>query len=161
MLATCGTYEGLVEIFKARRISLGLSQLALEDRAGLAGGYIGKIEGNSAKQNNRAMGRESLPLILGALNVELAVVPKEKHASSTHAEIALRGKLLTGDELKKFLEDRARKGGRIRNARMTKDERRASARHAAKARWEKHRAGQSRQPKGKPEPIVVPLDGGE
>lgn len=80
VLATCGTYEWLVDIFRARRISLGPSQLALEDRASPASGYVGKIEGNSAKQNNRAMGRESLPLLLGALNLELAVVPKEKHA---------------------------------------------------------------------------------
>ncbi|WP_134496537.1 hypothetical protein [Microvirga pakistanensis] len=51
VLATCGTYEGLVKIFKARRISLEPSQLALEDRAGLAGGYIGKL-GGEAKIHN-------------------------------------------------------------------------------------------------------------
>lgn len=31
-----------------------------------------KIEGSPAKQNNQAIGRESLPLLLGALKLELA-----------------------------------------------------------------------------------------
>ncbi|WP_133239237.1 hypothetical protein [Microvirga sp. KLBC 81] len=145
-----------MDALKARRIQQGMSQIALEDRAGLTGGYVGKIEGSADKKNNRAIGRESLPLLLGALKLELAVVPVEKQASSKHALKALPRKLLTGDELKKFLENRARKGGRIRKVRLTKKQRRDIAMNAAKARWEKHRAGQKRQSKGKPEPIIVP-----
>lgn len=156
MLATFSTYEGLVETLKGRRISLGMSQLALEDRAGLASGHVGKIEGDPTKRNNRAIGRDTLPLLLGALNLQLAVVPVEKQASSKHGLNAIRGKLLTGDDLKNFLEGRARKGGRIRKARLSKKQRRDIAMRAAKARWEKQRASAKRQSRGKPEPIIVP-----
>lgn len=156
VLATFGDYEGLVDALRSRRITLGMSQIALEDRAGLTGGYVGKIEGRPGKPNSRAIGRESLPLLLGALNLELAIVPVEKQASSKQASISRRGKLLTGAEAKKFLENRARKGGRIRKARLTKKRRQDIAQKAAQARWEKHRAGQRRQSRGRGELIIVP-----
>ncbi|HZH50279.1 MAG TPA: hypothetical protein VEZ16_00205 [Microvirga sp.] len=154
VLATFGDYEGLVDALRSRRITLGMSQIALEDRAGLTGGYVGKIEGRPGKPNSRAIGRESLPLLLGALNLELAVVEKEARTLRV-SKITRRGKLLIGEEAKKFMTKRGRKGARKVNAMKTKEQRRAAARHAVKARWEKHRASQKRQSRGKAEPIIV------
>jgi len=76
-LAITDTYEQLVAALVARRHALGLSQLAVDDIAGLPSGYTGKIEAsitNPKANNARSIGKVSLPLILGALGVKLAVV---------------------------------------------------------------------------------------
>jgi len=44
VLAAFADYEGLVRAIRERRSALGLSQLALDDLAGLPSGYTAKIE---------------------------------------------------------------------------------------------------------------------
>lgn len=136
--ATFTTYEALVAQMRSRRIELGLSQLAVDARAGLPDGYTAKCEAmltNPNARNARGIGRESLPLLLGALGLELAAHAKSSLASKSQNEtIAL---LLTST--RKAMSDRGRKGGELRMAKIPPAKRRAIARKAARARWEKHR----------------------
>jgi len=69
------TLEELILAFRARREELGLSQLELDDLAGLQDGYTGKIEAGPVR--GRSFGEVSLPLILDALGVRLVLVPKD------------------------------------------------------------------------------------
>lgn len=70
--ALISDYDGLIAAIVHRRHALGLSQLAVDQIAGLADGYTGKVEANV-----RRLGMMSLGLILQALGLKLAPVPGE------------------------------------------------------------------------------------
>lgn len=126
---TFTTWDALIAAFRARRIELRMSQNDVDEVAGLPNGYCGKLEAsltNPAARNARSIGRESLPLMLGALKLNLAVDTRPGRAFeklSTH----------------KTLSERGKKGQAIWKVRTTPQQRRANARKAARARWEKHR----------------------
>lgn len=138
---TFTTWDALIATFRARRIAIGLSQLDVDEIAGIASGYTGKLEAsltNPNAKNARSIGRESLPLMLGALGLEIAAMP----AASTNKKSRANVKAYDDDAMgrgRKFRADRARKGGQARAQRMTEAQRRQSARKAARARWAKHR----------------------
>ncbi|WP_420104546.1 helix-turn-helix domain-containing protein [Bosea sp. (in: a-proteobacteria)] len=127
--ATFTTYEALIAAMRARRISLGMSQLSVDARAGLPDGYTAKIEAmltNPTAKNARSIGRESLPLMLGALGLELATHARPSRASKKASPLNV-------------MSERGKKGQAIWKCRTTGKQRRANARKAALARWEKHR----------------------
>lgn len=131
-------YDALVATMKARRIVLGMSQLDLDDAAGIPSGYTAKLEArltNRTAKNVRSIGWESLPLMLGALRLELFTDASNKRASKSGRQIR---ELIEG-ELKTFLSSRAEKGQAARHAKLSPRRRRAIARKAAQARWAKHR----------------------
>lgn len=137
-LATFTTYEALVAQMRARRIALGMSQLSVDARAGLPDGYTAKVEAmltNPSAKNARGIGRESLPLLLGALGLELAAHAQSGRASKSQNETTAL--LMTATQ--KAMSDRGRKGAEIRLAKIPPAQRRAIARKAARARWDKHR----------------------
>lgn len=128
-LATFTTYDALVAQMRARRIALGMSQLAVDARAGLPDGYTAKVEAmltNPSAKNARSIGRESLPLLLGALGLELAAHARPSRASKNSSAINV-------------MSERGKKGQAIWKVRTTPSKRRAIARKAARARWDKHR----------------------
>lgn len=136
--ATFTTFEQMVAVFRARRIELGMSQLAVDARAGLPDGYTAKIEAsltNPAARNARSIGRESLPLMLGALGLELATYAQRGRASKSQNETIA---LLT-EATRKAMADRSRKAAEQRMLKIPPAKRRAIARKAAQARWAKHR----------------------
>lgn len=67
------TYEELIEVLKARREELGMSQLEFDDHAGFQAGYTGKLE-LGYKEGGRGIGNLNLPTWLDALGVRLTVV---------------------------------------------------------------------------------------
>ncbi len=70
--------EELAAVMRDRRRQLGWSQIELDARSGLPDGYTAKLEAivtNPAASNARGLGRLSLPLMLGALELELVVRP--------------------------------------------------------------------------------------
>ncbi|KQT82084.1 hypothetical protein ASG51_20270 [Methylobacterium sp. Leaf465] len=78
--------------FVARRQQLGLSQLAVDLKAGWAEGYQGKLEASLTSpnaKNARRIGWESLPLIAGTLHARLVLVDDGRLGIPTHAETAL------------------------------------------------------------------------
>ncbi len=66
-------YDGILRAMVNERHRLGISQLALDDAAGLADGHTGKIE-NSVKTWGRNVGKTSLPLLLEALGLAVCIV---------------------------------------------------------------------------------------
>lgn len=134
------TFDVLVGELRARRIRLGLSQLAVDALAGLPDGYTAKCEAmltNPAAKNARGIGRESLPLLLGALGVQLTLDASGKEGRKSEREI----RQLQTTALSKFLAERSRKGQEARTRKVSPQRRRAIARKAARARWAKRKNG--------------------
>lgn len=125
-IAIASSYEELVMALNLRRQQLGLSMEALEDRAGLAGGHAGKLFGGKRVKN---LGPLSLLLLLGALNCELMLTPREHDANDPRRTLKL---------MAKFLEQK-RVAGRISGIRLSARQRRLRARKAARVRWTKWR----------------------
>jgi hypothetical protein len=71
----CRNYQELVGALAARRRQLGLRQLDCDERAGLQGGYTGKIEAKVRK-----LGDLSLPMLCAALDVDILVAPRSESA---------------------------------------------------------------------------------
>jgi transcriptional regulator with XRE-family HTH domain len=76
VLATGDTLDVIKAAIRQKRIELGLSMEAANDRAGLQDNYWHKIECGL-----RRLGYISLPCCLGALGLELLVVEKSKNGS--------------------------------------------------------------------------------
>lgn len=71
-------YRALIDALRARRVALGLSIRATEDKAGFSEGHLSHLEGyRGAGGNGRAFGPVSMPLWLGALDVGLVLVDRE------------------------------------------------------------------------------------
>ena len=104
-----------------RRKSLGLSQLALDDEAGLQSGYTGKLECGA-----RGFGDMSLAAVLGALGVHLTLMLSAgKHQNALSISTAYST----------IRKKNGEKGGRASAYKLCAKRRRARARHAANARW--------------------------
>lgn len=75
-------YSGLQDAIRKRRFELGLSQLDLDHVCGWPQGYTGKIEARpgtgSDRGNFRALGPQSLPELLHALGLTLAIVADDE-----------------------------------------------------------------------------------
>jgi len=141
ILAVAGNYAGLVQAIRACRIDKGMSQLELDERAGLPSGYTAKIEISATKPNSpsaRSIGKESLPLLLGALDIELAVIPADRSGGSTpKSDSSFRG--LMADRQKK-MRDLAAAGGRKSWRLLTEKERAKRIDRMNRARIAKQRA---------------------
>lgn len=74
ILATPADYASLVAAFIARRHELGLSQVEVDEIAGMSGGYCAKIEAGMKR-----FGPVSLPCMLGALGLELTLTRTTPH----------------------------------------------------------------------------------
>ena len=83
LVAVAQTYEEIVMAIRLRRHELRLSQLAVDEIAGLQAGYTGKIE-----CGDKRLGAMSMPCILGALGLELAVIRTVPHEERFAAVIA-------------------------------------------------------------------------
>lgn len=145
-LAVFADYAGLVAACRARRIQLGMSQLEVDDRAGLPSGYCGKIEisaTNPGARNSRSIGKDSLPLLLGALGLEMMLSPS-KHARGAPSK-ALK-------PLADFMAKRGAKGGIMRGQLLPKRKRVAIAKKAARARWAKREPKLTRASRTAPAP---------
>lgn len=141
VLARLDDFDGLIGVLRARRIAMGLSQLALEDKAGLTGGYVGKLEGSVGKPNSRSIGRESLPLLLGALGLRLAVVDGVAGIASVagHRPQRQAGQGVAGLRDTNFMREIGQRGAWKTNARLNARQRQANGRKGAKVRWRKWR----------------------
>jgi transcriptional regulator with XRE-family HTH domain len=64
-------YQQLTQALAARRRSLGLRQLDADEKSGLQGGYVSKIECGA-----RRLGPLSLPMLLAALDCDLLLAPR-------------------------------------------------------------------------------------
>lgn len=124
-LPSTTTFEGLVAILRSERQRQGISQIELDAIAGLANGHVGKIECQlTAPGKGKGLGKITMPLLLGALGLQLAVMP---------------GPTQHRDETREILRERqaeyGRRGRQKQLATQTKRQRKRIARAAAQARW--------------------------
>jgi hypothetical protein len=75
----CRDYDQLRAALSARRRSLGLRQLDLDEKSSLQNGYCGKVEAGI-----RHLGPLSLPMILAALDCDLLLAPRSSIAPVDH-----------------------------------------------------------------------------
>lgn len=123
-------FDDLRALIDAHRKAIGVTLLQLDDMAGLQGGYASKLACKA-----KSYGNMSLPSVLGALGLELWVV----RAASAHT----RSNIIPNTYVENYRSTRkkiARMGAVAKNAKMTPEQRRLSARNAAKARWAKVKA---------------------
>lgn len=85
-------YGDLIDALRARRKALGLSQRELDDRAGLQEGYTSKLEAWRS-HSGRGLGPASLPRILQALGIGIAVIEVEEPNEAIERVIPLRSYL--------------------------------------------------------------------
>jgi Helix-turn-helix len=71
------TYAALRAAIAARRKELGLTQLALDEIAGVPTGYVGKLECGV-----RCLGDMSFEVMLAALGLEIVVRPRANENTS-------------------------------------------------------------------------------
>ena len=136
------THKDLIAALVARRRSLGLTQIDVDAIGGLAGGHTAKIECGTKK-----VGYVSLTLLLGALKLELLAVPasgatKPLQAASPKSTIDPDNYVA---DTNNFFVERARKGARILNARLTAKQRRENGRKGGRKRWADWRAARAEQ----------------
>ena len=152
LLGVANDFTDLVRAMRERRIQLGLSQLALDDLAGLPSGYVGKQEAmltNPRAKNARGLGRDSLQLMLAALGLQLGLIvaPNRRkfHAWRKHAsdENAIEISDLIPSAPSSILIERAIRGGKSRALSMSPAERQSAARAAATARWARRRCSKA------------------
>ena len=134
-VGTATDYAQLRAVIAARRRELGLSQLEVDEMAGVQTGYIGKLE-----CGDRHFGDVSLGSVLGALGIKIDVV----RAASSHSVSQDEAKA-SMDRLREKRKKLAGMGGRARVASMSPADRRASARKAAVTRWRDWRAVKAEQ----------------
>lgn len=114
-------YEELRKLINNRRIELRLRMTDVDVDAELQSGYFAKL-----MCGLRNLGPKSLGKVLGALGVEIVLMP-----------ISLADERRRDDYLAKRLAEMGTKGGRITRSRYTIPEWSKFCRRAAIARWEK------------------------
>jgi hypothetical protein len=129
VMGRASTYEGILACLNMRRKQLGLSMLMLDEIAGLASGHSGKLLGGA---HVKGLGPLSFTLLLGALRLDLLAIA----ASGDSAKPP-------GD----YFVERARKGARVLNARLTARQRRLNGRKGGEARWKKWRLAKAEKVK--------------
>lgn len=86
-------YGDLIEALRARRKALGISQLELDDRAGLSDGYTAKLEAWRNRRIGKGLGPVSLPLILEALGIGIVFVDIPETEPAIENVVPLRASL--------------------------------------------------------------------
>jgi hypothetical protein len=157
-VGTFTDYQSFVALLRARKEVLGLSDLALDELAGLTSGHVGKLLGPSQV---RGIGPLTFGILLDALGLSgtLYVDPakvaslgkieqrKASHVRSEHrvGKTAIRRVMRElGRKSMSMLTDGQRallasKGERSCAAKLSPAKRKAIARKAARARWRKAR----------------------
>jgi hypothetical protein len=143
-LGTARDHDSLVELLRARKEELGLSNEFVDDIGGLAVGHAAKILGPARV---KTLGRFSLDVLLEVLACSLVLVadPAKLRRTETRYEGRDQGKVhAPKDRIAKGMIDRVkpvlfselgRRGADERNRCLAAKHRSRIARKAARARW--------------------------
>ncbi|MEJ0094164.1 MAG: hypothetical protein WDN46_12225 [Methylocella sp.] len=129
IIGIASDYVELRTLIATRRKPLGLSQLAVDELAGMPGGLTGKIESGAKYFSGYSLGP-----ILGVLGIAIAAMP----TAPPHGDTA-DGSGNYVENYKIVRKKSGAKGGRAYVNNTTREQRRKSASHAAKTRWRKWR----------------------
>jgi hypothetical protein len=141
-LGTFESYEQLHALLRTRAEELKISRLELDSLAGLQRGYAAKL---LSPRPIKKLGFASMPLLLDALGLSLAVLIDDEKTAALHARIrgsTRRENCVHADVVhvtysRRHMRKIARLGGALSRSKMSK--RRASelGKRAARARWKK------------------------
>lgn len=146
-------YDVMIGAFRARIVELGTHMEAVDEVAGLPTRYTGKLLDLSIKDVNQRstnLGRDSLCPLLGALGLKLVIMEDETADYKIKQGLnGLRKRGTKGPNLSKPNNKPAYDVfGRLGRAKFlmvsSAKQRSMTARIAACARWQKHRAKQAR-----------------
>jgi hypothetical protein len=116
VLARVDSYEALRLTLITRRHSLGLPQIEVDAISGLQDGYTAKLE-----RGSKHLGDVSLGCMLGALGLELLVVPKAvrhlRKETNAVQPINAEPARTAFDKLRQRYRDMGRRSGETRRAR--------------------------------------------
>ena len=127
------TLEGLAEGFKVRRHAVGMSQMEVDQIAGLTTDYTHKIEAHK-----RGLGKISIPLLCQVLNCEIWLMP----STASHRDKKAISTLYSHIPKINRLSSAGAKGGRATMANRSPKKKRQLAQAAARARWGTRRGQQ-------------------
>jgi hypothetical protein len=139
MLGEFNSIESLQKLLRLRIEQMQISRLDLDQLSGLPSGYCSKLFSEKAVKK---LGRLSLPLILGALNVKLIAVVDE--AAAAEARITMRTRKASAVRVqavhqivhtRRSLQKWGRLGGAASRSRMSAREASRLGKLAANARW--------------------------
>jgi hypothetical protein len=142
-------YDQMLNVIRAHIESLNISRATIDYASGTQSGYAAKVFGPKPLKR---MGPTSMPLILEALGLRLAVEIDPEATARITSRMAKRevsnpvralpwGKARSRVVSKRWVRRIAREGGRARALALTPKQRSASARKAAKARWKQAEVG--------------------
>ena len=124
-------YSALRVAFTTGRKAMGVSQLEMDELAGLQSGYTGKLECGM-----KHLGDLSMPKLLAALKMALLLVPDD--GSAKQAAKHLKKPVVT-EAYRRIRKIIGAKGGRAAAFNMTKRALRQRARNAALTRWKREK----------------------
>jgi hypothetical protein len=138
-LGTFDSLETLHALLRTRIEAMQITRLQLDELAGLPGGYSSKL---FSPKPLKKLGRLSLPLILGALNIKLFAVVDE--AAAAEARITMRTRKASAVRVqpvhqivhtRRSLQKWGRLGGAASRSHMSAREASRLGKLAANARW--------------------------
>src|SRR5262252_1943390 len=145
------SYNDLVEAFRVRKVELGLSDAALDERAGLTSGHSGKLLGPSRE---RGIGAAVFNPLLDALGVDLIMVPNPAKLAGRDLEVRDARHVRTDhprigqEQIRRcrpvVLEEAARKAVNARWGRSTPEQRQAVVASLNEARAAKRASRRTR-----------------
>jgi hypothetical protein len=147
-IGTFHDYQSFVALLRARKAELGLSDLALDDAAGLTGGHSGKLLGPAQV---KGIGRQTLTALLDALGLSgtlyadpakvarIAGQWERRHENYAHTNGHI-GRAAIARARPAVLRDLARRAASKRWAGSTPEQRRATVEKLNAARAAKRRA---------------------
>jgi hypothetical protein len=136
-LAVCRSYADLHAAMRARSTELRLTRAEMDERVGLAGGHASKL---LAPKPTRRFGPKTFGPILAFFGVALVVVEDDESLARLE-QILAEQKYATDNApaSQHWRQQRgsawARRMNALRTMKLTAEQRRQSAVHAARARW--------------------------
>lgn len=135
-LAEIHDYDALHGALRARADELQVSRLTIDNVAGLASGYCGKLLGAAMVKK---IGPVSLGPILRVLGVKLVMVEDQEAIAALSRRLVRKQRIARRPripvEMARIMAENGRRGALALNRSLTPEARRQSAARAARARW--------------------------
>lgn len=157
--------DELIEVYKARKIALGLTDKWFDENSGLAQGHIGKLLGDG---QSKRLGHDSISVINQNMALKFLVVVDEAMAERVRPRWEGRERperTMPARASKKAIErfqpiirqqfnqSIASAGGKARHAKLSPAKLRAIGKRAARARWSKKKAARENVPRTEVGPV--------
>jgi hypothetical protein len=139
-IAIVTDHNGMVDAFRARKEALNLSDAALEARANLTAGHVGKLLGAVPAKHMGILSQWAIAWALGLKVVLIGVFRMQRRRPDYGAKrLAQVGQRTITRMVPVIAREIGSRGGKARMALMTPDQLRRHQRKAGLARWKGRR----------------------